>query len=113
MINNAIHIKGYHAHVYYDEQTFEQAQVLCGQAGELFNVSVGHMHKQAVGPHPMWSCQLAFKTDLLSEMIPWLSTNRKGLTVFIHGISGNDLLDHTDYAVWMGSIENLDLSIFE
>ena len=109
---SAEQIKGYHAHVYFDEDTVEQADALCTQAGKLFPLSVGHMHKKPVGPHPMWSCQLAFKRELLSDIIPWLSLNRGQLTVFIHGITGDDLLDHTQCTLWMGSMEPLDLSIF-
>lgn len=53
-------IKGYHVHVYFDRQTFERAKVLCEEAGKLFKVTVGRMHCKPVGPHPCWSCQLAF-----------------------------------------------------
>ena len=41
-------IKGYHAHVYFDESTVEQAQSLCEEAGRRFNVKVGRMHHRSV-----------------------------------------------------------------
>jgi aromatic ring-cleaving dioxygenase len=53
-------IKGYHVHVYFDEATVEPAKLLCEEAGKLFSVTVGRMHHRPVGPHPSWSCQLAF-----------------------------------------------------
>ena len=31
-------ITGYHVHVYFDEATFEQAKVLCEEAGKLFDL---------------------------------------------------------------------------
>lgn len=52
-------IKGYHAHVYFDEATVEQAKALCEEAGKLFGVTVGRMHHRAIGPHPSWSFKLA------------------------------------------------------
>jgi hypothetical protein len=33
------------------------------------------------------------------------------LVVFIHPITGNDLVDHRDRAIWMGAVRPLDLSV--
>ena len=57
----------------------------------------------------MWSCQLAFEPEIFATLIPWLALNRDGLTVFIHPQTGDDLADHTEHAIWMGSIEPLVL----
>ena len=102
-------IKGYHAHLYYDETTFEQAEQLALEAGERFEVSVGRRHQKPVGPHPVWSCQLAFLPDQFEAVIPWLALNRKGLTVFIHPETGDFLKDHIDHALWMGEILPLNI----
>ena len=45
-------IKGYHAHVYFDEATVDLAKALCEEAGKLFQVTVGRMHHRPIGPHP-------------------------------------------------------------
>lgn len=105
-------IKGYHAHVYFDASTLEQARALCEEAAQLFGVTQGRVHHRPVGPHPDWSCQLAFGPELIAVMLPWLALNRHGLVVFLHPDTGNDLLDHTDHAIWMGAIRPLNLSIF-
>ncbi len=105
-------IQAFHAHVYYESSTCEQVSILCHEAGKRFDISIGRMHKQPVGPHPKWSCQLAFKPELFAEVIPWLALNRNGLTVFIHPDTGNDLKDHTEYTMWMGQMEQLNLEIF-
>lgn len=47
-------IKGYHAHVYFDESTIEPAKALCEEAGKRFGVTVGRMHHRPIGPHPCW-----------------------------------------------------------
>ncbi|MBV6624588.1 MAG: DOPA 4,5-dioxygenase family protein [Rivularia sp. (in: Bacteria)] len=102
-------VKGYHAHVYFDESSCEQATALCEEAGKQFSVKVGRVHRKPVGPHPSWSCQLAFELDESAILLSWLALNRKGLTILIHPLTGNDLKDHTDYASWMGNPQVLNL----
>ncbi|MBV4540332.1 DOPA 4,5-dioxygenase family protein [Pseudomonas vlassakiae] len=105
-------IKGYHAHVYYDASTIEQARELCEEAARLFPVTMGRMHQKPVGPHPDWSCQLAFEPEFVGVILPWLALYRKGLVVFLHPLTGDELADHRDHAIWMGAVRPLDLSIF-
>lgn len=103
-------IKGYHAHVYFDASTIDQARALCEQAAQRFPLKMGRVHERPVGPHPDWSCQLAFKPALFAELVPWLMLNRQGLVVLVHPITGSDLRDHRDYPMWMGEARPLDLS---
>ncbi|MDB5751774.1 MAG: Dopa 45-dioxygenase [Ramlibacter sp.] len=102
----------YHAHVYFDEGTVTQARALCEEAGRRFRLSVGRVHERNVGPHPRWSCQLAFAADQFDALVPWLDANRQGLDVFVHGLSGDDLRDHTEHAYWLGNDWPLDLRMF-
>ncbi|TNF57940.1 MAG: 4,5-dioxygenase, partial [Burkholderiales bacterium] len=97
--------------VYFDASTLDQARALCEAAAARFPLKMGRVHQQPVGPHPDWSCQLAFKAALFAEVVPWLALNRKGLVVFIHPITGQDLIDHRDRAMWMGAVRPLDLSV--
>ncbi|MDH3314578.1 MAG: DOPA 4,5-dioxygenase family protein [Gammaproteobacteria bacterium] len=106
-------IQGFHAHVYYDAATIERARKLCQAAEKQFHLKMGRMHQRPVGPHPCWSCQLAFGPELFGQVIPWLALNRDGLVIFIHPETGDDLADHTRHAMWMGKVEKLDLSIFK
>jgi aromatic ring-cleaving dioxygenase len=103
----------YHAHVYFDADTVDQARALCLDAGRLFGVQVGRVHERLVGPHPRWSCQLAFDSSQFDRLIPWLDAHRDGLDVFVHGLSGDEIEDHTTHATWLGSEWKLDLSVFE
>ena len=105
-------IRGFHAHVYFDEASLAQARALCEAARDRFALQMGRVHEKLVGPHPCWSCQLAFAPDQFGQVIPWLALNRDGLTVFIHPETGDDLTDHTEHAIWMGEMLDLDLSIF-
>ena len=104
-------IHGYHAHVYFDQNTYDQAQKLCQKACEHFSLKMGKMHRQPAGPHPRGSCQLSFRASLFAGVIPWLLTHRNGLTIFVHALTDNDYLDHTENVLWLGTAEPIDLTI--
>ena len=87
--------------------------MLCEEAGKQFSVTVGRIHQKPIGPHPSWSCQLAFSRNEYTDLLTWLALNRNGLTILIHPLSGNDLKDHTDYASWMGEPQALNLDVFK
>jgi DOPA 4,5-dioxygenase len=103
-------ITGYHAHVYYDAANKCQADELCRAASNALRVQMGRMHDAPVGPHPRGSCQLAFGPDQLGAVLAWLITHRAGLTVFAHALTGDALKDHTEYVIWLGASEQLNLS---
>ena len=105
-------ITGYHAHVYFDAGTRDEARAVREAVEARFPVRMGRWHEKPVGPHPRWSYQIAFRPEILPEILPWLALNRQGLTVFVHPESGDDLADHRDHAIWLGRSETLDLSIF-
>ncbi|MDX1574912.1 MAG: DOPA 4,5-dioxygenase family protein [Kiloniellales bacterium] len=109
-------ITGYHAHVYYDAGT----KPVAAQVREGFEarfdtspgrVRMGRWHDDPIGPHPMGSYQIAFAPDLFAEIVPWLALNRRGLTVFIHPETGDDVTDHSDYAIWLGEQREVDLAV--
>lgn len=105
-------ITGYHAHVYYDQDSIEQARKLLHAAVDAWGVEMGHMHEKLVGPHPMWSCQLAATSEQFAELLPWLALNRNGLIIFAHPETDDGLADHRDHGIWLGTGLDLDLSIF-
>ena len=110
--NPAKIINGYHAHVYFDAESASVARKLRAEIKEKFEVDLGRFHEKFVGPHPRWSYQLAFEPGQFGEIIPWLTVNRKGLTVFVHVSSGNHLIDHTEYVCWLGESVPLNLEVF-
>jgi len=105
-------IKGYHAHVYYNEETRPKAAVLREAVEERFKVAMGRWRDFPVGPHPEFSYQIAFKAELLGEILPFLILHRGELDIFLHPLTGDDLADHRDYATWLGNQYELKLSIF-
>ena len=103
----------YHAHVYFDEKSLEQARDLCLTAAKSSGATMGRVHQRLVGPHPHWSCQLAFDATQFDELIPWLEGHRRGLNILVHGVTGNDLEDHIANAYWLGEPSELNLSHFD
>jgi len=96
----------YHAHLYFDENSGKEAK-------RLFTISLGRVHRKLLGPHPKWSCQLAFNCHQFNELIPWLENHRGDLSILVHGLTGKDLADHTKHASWLGEELNLRLEFFK
>lgn len=105
-------IANFHAHIYFDPEELEQARALAGAADSRFDISVGHFHVRAVGPHPRGSCQLTVQPRQFGEFARWMVLNRGNLTIFAHANTGDDRTDHTKHVIWFGQSEYLDLSIF-
>ena len=105
--------KAYHAHIYFDEAKKSIARKLCNASAQQFGLSVGRFHETLVGPHPCWSCQITFGTKDFEQFIPWLEERRENLTVLVHALTGNDYLDHTEFAYWLGQPVALNLSMFK
>lgn len=104
-------ITGYHAHIYFDEASEDDARRVREAIGDRFEVTLGSWHRKPVGPHPVWMYQVAFEPAVFAEFVPWLALNRRGLTVFVHPETGNSVADHTDHAIWMGEILDLDVQM--
>lgn len=103
----------YHAHVYFDAEQATDAAALCVAMRDALDVVMGNVHIRPVGPHPRGSCQITVPAAKIGSAIAWLMNCRGKFTVFAHGNSGNDLMDHTAHVMWFGPSEMLDLSQFQ
>jgi aromatic ring-cleaving dioxygenase len=105
-------IASWHAHVYFDASSRSAAWAL----REVINdelaglIEMGRFHEKPVGPHPMWSYQLAFRPDNFAHVVSWLALNHGDLDVFVHPNTGDELRDHRDAAIWLGSSQVLNLA---
>lgn len=54
------------------------------------------------GPLPQPAFQVDFTSEHLGAVVEWLMLHRQGLSVLIHPETGDDLLDHTAHAAWLG-----------
>lgn len=112
---NDLQIHNYHAHIYFSgEDETRRARALCDRIKSAFadRFAVGRFHGRPVGPHPRGSCQITIQPGDLETALPWLASNRDGLTLFCHLNTGNDLPDHTDHVIWLGESESLRLELF-
>ncbi|MBX3587779.1 MAG: DOPA 4,5-dioxygenase family protein [Ramlibacter sp.] len=104
-------IASWHAHVYFDAASRDAAwtlrEVIQAELGE--RIQMGRFHEKPVGPHPMWSYQLAFEAAQFAPVAGWLALNHGALDVFLHPNTGDELRDHRDCALWLGHSHTLDL----
>jgi DOPA 4,5-dioxygenase len=103
----------YHAHVYFDAHSVEQAQRLCVDAWLNHHVAIGRLHRKPVGPHPLWSCQITFDASVFDDLVPWLDHNRGSLSILVHPLTGDTLEEHSTLAGWLVDEVDLKLEVFE
>lgn len=109
-----MNFKNYHFHLYYPVAMIEQAQhILSKLSSEHKDIPIGRAWDKPVGPHPIGSCQVTVTHENFHQMIEWFFLNRAGFSVFIHAVTGDDYIDHTDYVLWMGKEHKLNLEIFK
>ncbi|MDZ7958013.1 MAG: DOPA 4,5-dioxygenase family protein [Aulosira sp. DedQUE10] len=109
MTENSINITGFHAHVYFDIATREAAAHVREGLGANFDVQLGRWHDKPIGPHPISMYQVAFSPEQFGKVVSWLMLNREGLDILVHPSTGDDFVDHTDHALWLGN--KLDLNV--
>lgn len=105
----------FHFHIYYElnEVEIEKAKSLVKDLTEMDDIQIGRFWDKPVGPHPVGSCQITVSDKKFYEMTQWFLLNRKGLSIFVHALSGDNIIDHTDYVMWIGNSYKLNLDFFE
>jgi DOPA 4,5-dioxygenase len=94
-------IKSYHAHIYFDEDSYEKAALLRRWVAERFAVELGNWNREPRGPHVTPSFYFGFSNDLLAVIVPWLQLNSLGLTILLHPNTADPRADHLYYALWV------------
>ena len=104
-------IKGYHAHIYYDQGSRETAARLREAIERSFEVVMGRWRDEPVGPHPQSMYQIKFDPSEFTRIVPWLMLNRSGLNILVHPETDNAYLDHAENSLWLGQKLSLRLDI--
>ena len=104
-------VASWHAHVYFDAASRDAAHALRERIAARFagQMELGRFHERPVGPHPLWSYQIAFTPGHFAEIATWLTLHHGALDVFMHPNTGDSLRDHRDCAVWIGRSHALNL----
>ena len=100
----------WHAHVSYDAATRDQALLLREAIGETFDVRLGRMRDEPVGPHPSPMFMAEFPAGEFARLVPWLCRNHQGLSILIHPETGDFIADYRDNALWINERLELNLS---
>ncbi|HEY4068292.1 MAG TPA: DOPA 4,5-dioxygenase family protein [Burkholderiaceae bacterium] len=105
-------IESWHAHVYFDAASRDAAWALRETIDRELagSMAMGRFHEKPVGPHPMWSFQLAIAVGDFPLVLSWLALNHGALDVFIHPNTGDAVRDHRDAALWLGRSHRLNLA---
>lgn len=94
-------IKSYHAHFYFDEDSYEKASLIRKWSAERFPVELGNWNLEPRGPHVTPSFYFGFTNDLLPIVVPWLQLNSLGLTILLHPNTDDPRADHLYYTLWV------------
>jgi aromatic ring-cleaving dioxygenase len=105
-------IESWHAHVYFDAAQRDAAWAFRQLVDQRYGATVqlGRFHERPVGPHPVWSYQIAFAPERFDDIVPWLVLNHGALDIFLHPNTGDALRDHRDCATWIGKSYGLNLA---
>ncbi len=108
-----LNVKMFHAHVYYEASTRASADAL---RNHLIEISRGRLEIHTLsdgprGPHvtPMFGVDIP--AEALAEILGVLMTRHGPHSVLIHPVTGNELLDHTHHALWLGQPQPLNLAV--
>jgi aromatic ring-cleaving dioxygenase len=104
-------IRGYHAHVYYDDATKPLAVRLREAIIDNFSVEPRPMSDEPRGPHPISQFNVVFRVEEFQTLVPWLTLNRAGLDVLVHPLTESSYDDHSRNALWMGTPVPMKLDV--
>lgn len=104
------------AHIYFSEEQRSQAETLRNLALNVFSsrrVFVGQMIPEAIGPHTLPMFEINFPKEEFADVVLWLMHERRDLSVLVHELTGDDLYDHTQAALWLGPVVDLKYDILK
>lgn len=102
-------ILGWHCHIYFPMERRDVAVRLNTEIQDRFPIWDYRWMDRSNFLHPTPMFRFQFKRDDLADFLEYLTLNRDDLSVLVHAISGDDIIDHTQHAMWLG--EPLTLGI--
>ena len=98
-------LHGYHVHIYYNDATEAASIALHDRLIEQFGGQPSRPQFTGIaGPHPVAQRQVILRKEAFTgDLVPWLMFNRHGLNILIHPLTDDEVEDHTEHAVWLGT----------
>jgi len=102
---NAEEIVEYHIHIYFPEGDYDamaDAERVRQCVIAKFDGIMGMTREVPGGPHFVPMLQVNFPALRFAGVVPWMMLNRGDLSILVHPVTGDDLADHSDNALWLG-----------
>lgn len=95
----------YHIHIYArDGWEVVLATSLAAQLRKLAPGKVSDAHKVGrVGPHTLENVEVDIAPEAFGEVVRFLQMNAQGLSILIHPRTGDEVFDHRQAAMWIGT----------
>lgn len=109
-----IQAPSYHAHVYFRPGEEPLIEALHARAeGELAGMAtVWPIRYRPVGPHPLPMFEIEFADAHREPVLAWVTAHHGDRSVLLHPETGNDRVDHSEHARWLGERLELNLGMF-
>jgi len=109
--------RGYDAHLYFDSNTFPIASAFRERMVEKFaahsKIFIGQMIPEPIGPHPLPMFEVNFSEEDYDTIVNFLKEEHGDIPVLVHKLTGDDIVDHTTEAFWIGTTLSLNFSVFQ
>lgn len=104
-----------HSHIYFTMDTRHIAERLRQKIVENFSdrTQISRLIDRPIGPHPLPMFEVDFHSEFARELVPFLEREREGLSVLIHPVSPDEVKDHVERSVWMGTKLELNIKFLE
>ena len=99
----------FHIHVYFTPSSRQHAERLRERIVSELGLQTSALIDRPVGPHPLPMFQSNFMLSNMPTVIAHLLNYRGSLDVLIHAETGDDVTDHTQNAIWLGTPVPLDI----
>ncbi|HYD17193.1 MAG TPA: DOPA 4,5-dioxygenase family protein [Patescibacteria group bacterium] len=96
----------YHIHIYFQPGTEGEQDALdvTQKLQQRFPWAVEDAHRVGkVGPHSQANIGVTITPDSFGEVVGWLQLNSKNLSILIHPRTGDEIVDHKQAAMWLGT----------
>jgi len=102
---NPADISEYHIHIYFPEgdgDAMAEAERVRQYVIAEFDGILGMTREVPGGPHFVPMLQVNFSASRFADVVPWMMLNRGDLSILVHPVTGDDVADHGDNALWLG-----------